>query len=60
MVIKTPVKTKVISLKTHTELVQEARQLGINISGSLHEALVQIVKKERLKNAKKVADSTEN
>lgn len=53
-------KSKVISLKTHPELVLEARQLGINISGSLHEALVQIVKKERLKNAKKPAESTEN
>jgi post-segregation antitoxin (ccd killing protein) len=52
MVTKTPVKTKIITLRTNAELVTEAKQLGINISASLHEALKKIVKEERDKNAK--------
>jgi len=51
MVTKTPVKTKIITLRTNLELVQEAKQLGINISASLHEALKKIVQEEREKNA---------
>lgn len=37
------IKDHVLSVRTRKELVKEAKQLGINIAKTLHEALEQIV-----------------